>query len=283
MDVVISHLCASTAKVRSFWMTLRIMLTSCGLKSCRGSVWPGTSITAVCGSTGMVWQLSSSWTVRPWNSSMSEPRYWQHRAQCQHNRSAAADCAALVKCRLCNMSGRSEVVWVKKALASLTACDVGRLGSKVMMLGFSASSPSRSSVSISFSSSSSFSVMAQQAQRHTCCLVSSSPNYSCKFIILARHPDGYKRKRKWKRLRNFTVRMSYLTKASCEEILDSCSQWTTTVFRWNTGESGQTSGEFHCYLVKAVAGSPCCRQRLLLHPSRQPYCCVYHTNSSSTL
>lgn len=72
----ITHLCASTAKVRSLWMTLLIMLTSCGLKSCRGSVWPGTSITAVCGSTGMVWQLSSSWTVRPWNSSMSEPRYW---------------------------------------------------------------------------------------------------------------------------------------------------------------------------------------------------------------
>lgn len=50
----ITHLCASTAKVRSLWMTLLIMLTSCGLKSCRGSVWPGTSITAVCGSTGMV-------------------------------------------------------------------------------------------------------------------------------------------------------------------------------------------------------------------------------------
>lgn len=82
---VTPYLCASTAKVRSLWMTLLIMLTSCGLNSCRGSVWPGTSITDVCGSTGMVWQLSSSWTVRPWNSSMSEPRYCRHRGQ-SHNK-----------------------------------------------------------------------------------------------------------------------------------------------------------------------------------------------------
>ncbi len=61
------------------------MLTSCGLKSCRGSVCPGTSITAVWGSTGIVWQLSSSWTVRPWNSSMSDPRYYHHKSQCQLN------------------------------------------------------------------------------------------------------------------------------------------------------------------------------------------------------
>uniref|UniRef100_A0A0E9ULU5 Uncharacterized protein n=1 Tax=Anguilla anguilla TaxID=7936 RepID=A0A0E9ULU5_ANGAN len=46
-------------------MRPRIMLTSCGLKSCRGKVCPGTSITAICGSTGIVWQLSSSCTVRP--------------------------------------------------------------------------------------------------------------------------------------------------------------------------------------------------------------------------
>lgn len=45
--------------------------------------------------------------------------------------------------------------------ASLTACEVGRLGSKVMMVGFSPSSLSRSSVSISSSSSSSFSAKAQ--------------------------------------------------------------------------------------------------------------------------
>lgn len=55
----------------------------------------------------------------------------------------------------------------KKAVASLTACDVGRLGSKVMMLGFSASSLSRSSVSMSSSSSSSsLSAMAQQKYKH---------------------------------------------------------------------------------------------------------------------
>lgn len=56
-----------------------------------------------------------------------------------------------------------------KAAASLTACDVGRLGSKVMMLGFSASSLSRSSVSMSSSSSSSssLSVRAQQVYKET--------------------------------------------------------------------------------------------------------------------
>lgn len=73
------YLCARTAKVRSLWIMLRIMLTSCGLKSCSGRVCPGISMTAVNGSTGMVWQLSSSCTVRPWNSSMSEPRYWEGR------------------------------------------------------------------------------------------------------------------------------------------------------------------------------------------------------------
>ena len=71
------YLWASTAKVRSLWITVRIMLTSCGLKSCNGSVCPGINMTDVCGSTGMVWQLSSSCTVRPWNSSMSAPKYWK--------------------------------------------------------------------------------------------------------------------------------------------------------------------------------------------------------------
>lgn len=170
-DVAVSNLCASTAKVRSLWMRLRIMLTSCGLKSCRGRVWPGTSITAVCGRTGMVWQLSSSWTVRPWNSSMSEPRYCHQSGQCQ-----------------CIWKDYIYIKWhnsVKlkhdwencSAWVSLTACDVGRLGSKVMV-GFSASSLSRSSVSMSFSScsssSSSLSGITQEQNRDHQCLIKLS-------------------------------------------------------------------------------------------------------------
>lgn len=71
------YLYARTAKVLSFWIKFRTMLTSWGLKSCRGNVCPGISITITWGSTGITWQLSSSWTVLPWNSSISDPKYWK--------------------------------------------------------------------------------------------------------------------------------------------------------------------------------------------------------------
>lgn len=74
--LLIFYLYARTAKVLSFWIKFRTILTSWGLKSWRGNVCPGIRIIITCGRTGITWQLSSSCKVLPWNSSMSEPRYY---------------------------------------------------------------------------------------------------------------------------------------------------------------------------------------------------------------
>lgn len=70
------YLYARTAKVLSFWIRFRTILTSWGWKSWRGKVCPGIRIIITCGRTGITWQLSSSCKVLPWNSSISEPRYY---------------------------------------------------------------------------------------------------------------------------------------------------------------------------------------------------------------
>lgn len=74
--ILIFYLYARTAKVLSFWIKFRTILTSWGRKSWRGKVCPGIRIIITCGRTGIIWQLSSSCKVLPWNSSISAPRYY---------------------------------------------------------------------------------------------------------------------------------------------------------------------------------------------------------------